>query len=64
MSGGGLTNSKLEKLFCAGKGEEEGMKKRIFRIFHEDETLRRGENGDFFFLNFSGTLIKKFYYRK
>ena len=55
MSGGRLTNSKLEKLFCAGKGEEEGMKKQIFRIFHEDETLRRGENGDFFFKLFGNT---------
>lgn len=55
MSGGGLTDSKLEKLFCAGRGEEEGRKKWTFRIFHEDETLRRGENGDFFFQLFGNT---------
>ena len=60
MGGGRITDSELEKLFCAARGEEEGREEWTFRIFHEDETLRRGENGDFLKKTFREDWLRNF----
>jgi len=34
------------------EGRRKGERNGLSECFHEDETLRRGENGDFFFSTF------------